>query len=42
MREIDYGLDGIFFLEVFYSIICFYYVLLREEDGLGRGVGGDG
>lgn len=42
-REICHGLDRIRILppEAFYSTICFYYALLREEARSGRGAGGN-
>ena len=41
-REIYHGSDEIWQPDTFYSTICFYYALLREEDGSGREAGGDG
>lgn len=41
-REICHGSDRTPPPATFYSTICFYYALLREETGSGRGAGGDG
>lgn len=40
-REIYHASDRILLPEAFSRAICFYYALLREEDGSGRGAGGD-
>lgn len=41
-REIYHVSDGILLPEAFARAICFYYALLREEDGSGSGAEGDG